>query len=228
MSSSELNYRDKLMLNWNEIDTVLLDMDGTLLDLAYDNHFWLEHIPRAYADHHGIEPEIAKQQLIQTMESVKGQLEWYCIDHWSDVLGFDVGYHVQATRSQVAARPFALEFLNFLREQSKHVLMVTNAHTVVLDNKMEEVNLRPYFDSLISSHHYASPKEDLAFWSRLVQDFPMDTTRTLLIDDNEQVLAAAQRFGIKHLVTLKQPDSSLAPRTCSNYAAITHFDEILI
>ncbi|HBT55971.1 MAG TPA: haloacid dehalogenase, partial [Pseudomonas sp.] len=33
------------MLNWNAIDTVLLDMDGTLLDLHFDNHFWLEHMP---------------------------------------------------------------------------------------------------------------------------------------------------------------------------------------
>ena len=25
-----------------EVDTILLDMDGTLLDLHYDNHFWME------------------------------------------------------------------------------------------------------------------------------------------------------------------------------------------
>ena len=32
--------------DWQEIDTVLLDMDGTLLDLHYDNYFWLTHIPK--------------------------------------------------------------------------------------------------------------------------------------------------------------------------------------
>ena len=37
-----------------DIDTVLLDMDGTLLDLHYDNHFWLEHLPQRYAELHGI------------------------------------------------------------------------------------------------------------------------------------------------------------------------------
>ena len=33
------------MVNWNKIDTILLDMDGTLLDLYFDNYFWREHVP---------------------------------------------------------------------------------------------------------------------------------------------------------------------------------------
>jgi 5'-nucleotidase len=33
--------------DWREIDTVLLDMDGTLLDLEFDSHFWLSLVPQA-------------------------------------------------------------------------------------------------------------------------------------------------------------------------------------
>ena len=40
------------MLDWQDIHTVLLDMDGTLLDLHFDNHFWLEHLPKRYAAIH--------------------------------------------------------------------------------------------------------------------------------------------------------------------------------
>jgi 5'-nucleotidase len=36
-----------LDLDWNNIDTVLLDMDGTLLDLAFDSQFWLQDVPQA-------------------------------------------------------------------------------------------------------------------------------------------------------------------------------------
>ena len=36
-------------INWNDIDTVLLDMDGTLLDRHFDDHFWLEHVPKRYS-----------------------------------------------------------------------------------------------------------------------------------------------------------------------------------
>jgi putative hydrolase of the HAD superfamily len=31
------------------IDTVLLDMDGTILDLKFDSHFWRELVPTKYA-----------------------------------------------------------------------------------------------------------------------------------------------------------------------------------
>src|SRR5688572_6670841 len=34
------------MIDWNAVDTVLLDMDGTLLDLHFDNYFWLTHLPK--------------------------------------------------------------------------------------------------------------------------------------------------------------------------------------
>lgn len=30
---------------WQEVDTVLLDMDGTLTDLAFDNYFWQTLVP---------------------------------------------------------------------------------------------------------------------------------------------------------------------------------------
>ncbi len=36
------------MIDWDNIDTVLLDMDGTLLDLGFDNWFWQPHVPEQY------------------------------------------------------------------------------------------------------------------------------------------------------------------------------------
>ena len=41
-------------MKWNSIETFFLDMDGTLLDLAYDNYFWHEHIPALYSKKNGI------------------------------------------------------------------------------------------------------------------------------------------------------------------------------
>jgi putative hydrolase of the HAD superfamily len=37
------------LVPWQNIDTVLLDMDGTLLDLNYDNQIFGHLLPAAYA-----------------------------------------------------------------------------------------------------------------------------------------------------------------------------------
>ena len=52
------------MIDWNQIDTVLLDMDGIDLDLRFDNHFWLEYVPQRYAETQGLELAVAKADLL--------------------------------------------------------------------------------------------------------------------------------------------------------------------
>lgn len=39
-----------LDIDWQAVDTVLLDMDGTLLDLAFDNYFWQKLVPETYGE----------------------------------------------------------------------------------------------------------------------------------------------------------------------------------
>ena len=51
------------MLDWNNISTVLLDMDGTLLDLHFDNYFWQHHVPVRYAEKHKLELDDARNFL---------------------------------------------------------------------------------------------------------------------------------------------------------------------
>ena len=70
-------------LPWRDIDTVLLDMDGTLLDLHFDNHFWMEHLPQRYAELHGVSRAMAEMELQPLFERNAGQLQWYCLDFWS-------------------------------------------------------------------------------------------------------------------------------------------------
>ena len=78
------------MIDWSSIDTVLLDMDGTLLDLHFDNFFWQEFVPEVYARKHGLSVADSKLQLYPRLEAERGNLNWYCLDHWSAELGLDI------------------------------------------------------------------------------------------------------------------------------------------
>jgi putative hydrolase of the HAD superfamily len=107
------------------------------------------------------------------------------------------------------------------------VWLVTNAHRDSLSLKMERTGIECWFDRVISSHDLRLPKENPGFWQQLQAAFPFDPERTLLIDDNASVLKSAHQFGIRHLLTLLQPDSRQARRERTDYPGILHFDEIM-
>ncbi len=215
------------MIDWDRIDTVLLDMDGTLLDLHFDNFFWLQHLPRVYAEKHAISESESSRQLQERFGSDRGTLKWYSLDHWSEQLELDIPALKRELRHMVKARPFALEFLRQLHDSDRDLVLVTNAHRKTLDIKMDHIDITPWFDRVVVSHELDSPKEEQAFWRKLQQLHPFDPARTLFIDDTEQILESAREYGIAHLLTLLQPDSSRQKRIDTRFPGIHHFDEIM-
>ncbi|WP_323846339.1 GMP/IMP nucleotidase [Microbulbifer magnicolonia] len=215
------------MLDWQSVDTVLLDMDGTLLDLHYDNHFWLSHLPRRYAEIHGLTPEQAQQRLHVEIEARRGTLEWYCLDFWTRELKIDIAAILREIEDRIALRPQTESFLAGLRQLNKRTLLVTNAHRRGLDHKLEITGIDRWFDGIVSSHDYGHAKESGHFWRALREQVDFDPARTLFVDDNECVLAAARDYGIAHLLCIRQPDSRGPLREIADYPAIHLFDEIM-
>ncbi len=216
-----------LPLPWNAIDTVLLDMDGTLLDLHFDNHFWLEHLPQRYAELHGISRQQADAELLPLFQQHAGQLSWYCTDFWSRELNLSVRELKREVAHLIALRPDADTFLAALRAAGKRVVLITNAHRDSLSLKLERIELAPYFDRLISSHDYGVPKEDQQFWQALQADFGFDPARSLFIDDSLPILRSARTFGVAHLLAVRQPDSRQPAKDSQEFAAVDDYRALL-
>lgn len=215
------------MIDWNAIDTVLLDMDGTLLDLHFDNYFWLTHLPRRYAETYGLEEAVAVARLEENIRAHEGTLKWYCLDFWSESLGLDIRRLKEEVQHKICVRPFAVEFLQALQAQNKRLVLITNAHPLSLGLKLEVTAIDQWLHRVISSHEYQQPKEAREFWQALQLQEPFDPQRTLFIDDTLRVLDSARAFGIRHLLCLHQPDSQREPRLITEYPAIRHFDEVM-
>ena len=215
------------MIDWKKIDTVLLDMDGTLLDLNFDNHFWKEFVPLKFAQQQGISKALAKQQLEPRFKSMEGKLEWYCLDYWSQVLQLDIAGLKAEVSGLIAVLPHVTEFLEKLQQSPQKVLLVTNAHRDSLGLKMEKTCLQPFFDGIISSHDFGVPKEHAGFWSLLQQQQSFDKRTTLLIDDSLAVLNSARLFGIAHLITVSKPDSKQPKKHVTGYPSIEDFRELM-
>ena len=215
------------MIEWGRIETVLLDMDGTLLDLHFDNYFWQQHLPMRYAELKGLEPVAARHHIVTQTSEIRGSLNWYSTDYWSEMLQVDIVELKHEVSHKVAIRPFCIDFLDALRIAGKDIVMVTNAHHDSLALKMDKTQLAPKFDRLITVHEFSLPKEDPECWLEVHKRHPFRGERTLLIDDNLHALESAREYGIDHLLAITQPDSQEPRRLIDGFDAIHSFDEIM-
>jgi len=213
--------------DWNLIDTVLLDMDGTLLDKYFDDHFWEEYVPACFAQKNRIAKQEAKENLMGRYLSIQGTLDWFDVDFWSKELDLDIPSLKRQVQHLIAVHPDVIPFLERLGTLEKGVYLVTNAHGKTLDLKMERTNLAHRFDGIITSHEIGIPKENPAFWEHLEKVFPFDPERTLLADDTEEVLFSAARYGIRYLVFIAGSSSAKPPRDSDSFYSIKYFGEIM-
>ena len=208
-------------------DTLMLDMDGTILDLAFDNYVWRDLMPRRYAAANDIGLEEARDALFARYRAAQGNLEWYCLDHWNDRLGIDVvKIHHDATH-RIGYLPGALEFLRKVHASDMRVLLVTNSHPDTLDLKDAVTGLADYFDGLYSSHDYGHAKESRAFWHALQEDVGFDVETTLFVDDSRPVLRSAKAYGVKMLVRVTRPDTSQPRRSDDEFRGVERVGDLL-
>lgn len=211
----------------DKVETLMLDMDGTLLDLAYDNYMWLEHIPRRYAIENDMPHEDARDLLVANFALAQGDLRWYCLDHWSEYLGMDVVQLHHDLSHRIGYLPGALDFLKHVCGEKVRVLLVTNSHRETLSLKDAVTGLCDFFDGVHSSHDYGHAKESQTFWSALQENVGFDSKTTLFIDDSSYVLRSAQQFGIEQLLKVTQPDSRKEAENTSEFTGVPRIADML-
>lgn len=210
-------------LPWSQINTVLLDMDGTLLDLRFDNYFWLEHVPQLIAKQRNMSLQQAKTYMDAAYHEVMGTLNWYCMDYWRNTLRLDILAAKQPFTDLIVMRPDTLALLNALKASGRKRILATNAHPDALALKLQHTALDQHLDGMVSSHEFGASKEFQAFWQQLQQRLGFDPATTLFIDDNLTVLNAAREFGIAHLLAVANPDSQRPGRQLAGYQNIEDY-----
>jgi len=212
---------------WQEVDWVLLDMDGTLLDKHFDDYFWETLVPQEYAKRQGLSLQAARDLVFASYKREEGTLNWTDIDFWSRELSLDIPALKEGIRHLIEVHPDAEEFLRFLRQQGKRIALVTNAHYKTLSLKMNHTGLLGYFDEVVSSFDLGVPKEEARFWEALQQQLSFEPGRTLLVDDNAEALTAARSFGLKYLFFKAKSSSQLGSEPHPDFPSIESFRELM-
>jgi putative hydrolase of the HAD superfamily len=214
-------------LDWDSIDTVLLDMDGTLLDLHFDYYFWTQHLPEIYNQIQSGDIEQTTLYIANRLAKKQGQLEWYCTDYWSRQFDLNIIQAQSEVKHLIKERPQVLGFLENLGKLEKNRVLITNSDRPSIELKFANSAIEPLLDQVISSHDYSAAKEDQQFWQQLQNNLDFDPNTTLFIDDSEPVLNAAHQFGIKHLLSIKKPISTQLREDISQYPMIDDFTSLI-
>jgi len=214
------------MLDWSKISTVLLDMDGTILDLHFDNYFWQQHLPLRYSENKSISLAQAKRELNEHYDRVSGTISWYCLDYWAEQTQLPIDQLKREVQHLIQLREDARQFLEKLQASGRDVVLVTNAHPGSLSLKIERTQLDEYFNTLYSTHEFGVSKESQLLWTQLQQKHGFKKENTLFIDDSIDILDSAKQFGIEYLVAVANPDSKKETRDIANYHSITDFNQL--
>jgi FMN phosphatase YigB (HAD superfamily) len=214
-------------LNWAEVDDVLLDMDGTLLDRHFDNFFFEEELPRRYAAKHGIPFDEALTKLLGLYRSVEGTLAWTDLQYWSRLLDMDLIAMTKEFDSLIRFHPDAKEFLSFLRTRKKRVSVLTNAHEAGIAIKVAKIGLDRHVDRIVSAFEVGHLKMRPEYWPACQRLLSFDPSRSLYIDDDEGCLTAARTHGLRHVYHRSKSSSQLPPHPSSQFPSIENFHVLM-
>lgn len=213
--------------NWNAVDHVLLDMDGTLLDRHFDNFFFEEELPRRYAAKHGLAVEDATKRLLTLYRAVEGQLNWTDLHYWSKTLGLDVVALTKEFEHLITCHPDAVEFLRHLRKRGKRVQVLTNAHAAGIEIKVARTRIDRYVDRIVNAFEVGHLKMRPEYWPACQRLLGFEPSRSLYVDDDEACLAAAQQYGIRYLYHRSKSSSRLPTQPSSRYVSIETLHQLL-
>lgn len=213
--------------SWDAIDTVMLDMDGTLLDKHFDDYFWEVYVPEHYSLAHNISIEEAKEELLQRYQQVESTLAWADLEHWSHELGLDLPELKLRVNHLIGIHPYVIEFLEFCLKAKKKLYLITNAHSKTLSIKLNKTAIGSWFDRVICAEEIGFAKEEEPFWQELEKTLEFDPARSLLADDTEKVLNTAARYGIGFLIYVARSSSRQSVRYSKKYPSIDYFKELI-
>jgi len=224
------NYCEKSTpdFSWDNIDVVLLDMDGTLLDKHFDDYFWEQYLPEHYSLIHEISVEEAKKELLAKYSSVKNTLTWADANFWTEKLGLNIPELKLRINHLIGVHPYVIEFLEYCLTKRKKLYLVTNAHPSTLSIKLEKTAIGPWFDRVICAEEVGYAKEEPQFWAQLEQMLDYDKKRTLLVDDTEKVLISAREYGMGHLLFVAKPSSRQRTEYSCDFPSIEYFKELML
>ncbi|SLM47043.1 putative HAD-like hydrolase, purine nucleotidase [Nitrospira japonica] len=214
-------------LDWSQIDDVLVDMDGTLLDRHFDNFFFEEELPRRYALRERLSLGESRARLMAMYRSVEDELAWTDLQYWTTRVGIDVVAMHRELDHMIGFLPGATAFLSAVRHHKKRLTVLTNAHPAGVAIKTAKTGLERQVDRIVDAFEVGYLKMRPQYWPACLELVGFDPAKALFIDDDERCLAAAKQFGIAHLLHSAKSSSQSPPAFSASFRSVEDLSSLL-
>lgn len=180
-----------------------LDLDGTIVSRDYVDYFWLELVPRLYAERWGLPFSEAKEDVLKQYDEVGPRdLRWYKPRYWFERFGLDSSLlHRALQEAAELVKPYddALELLR-LASGKLRIVVCTSASSEFVSIVFERVpELRERVSRVFSSvSDYALPSKPPEFYLKVLEELRVEPGELLHVgDDDEADHRIPQSLGIR-------------------------------
>jgi len=170
------------------VKVVSFDLDGTIVERKYTDYFWLEVIPKAYAEEKGIELNKAKRIVYLKYDEIgENDLRWYLPDFWLKYLNIRKNLNKLLYEAFRESRPYPYvkPLLSVLRKKKFKLILCTNASRDFAIEVLEYLSLKNFFDKIYSCvSDYGLIRKTRSFYFRVLKDLKVPACLMVHIGDN--------------------------------------------
>ena len=209
------------MVKLNSTTAILSDLDGVILDLAYDIKFWELWLPEQVANQTNKSIEETKAEIKAEIDIQRGTLNFYDLNYWDDLLNVDCMQIFREKTERCSYLEGSYEALQRLSTLKNPKYIMTNGDPRIQDYKAETQNFLEFFDSIFYSMHVGYPKESKEFWALARHNLNLDFEDTIFIDDDFKVVTAAAKAGIKQVAWITPGKNRILQNRVETFASLS-------
>ena len=209
------------MVKLNSTTAILSDLDGVILDLAYDIKFWELWLPEQVANQTNKSVEETKAEIKAEIDIQRGTLNFYDLNYWDDLLNVDCMQIFKEKTERCSYLGGSHEALQRLSTLKNPKYILTNGDPRIQDYKAETQNFLEFFDSIFYSMHVGYPKESKEFWALARHNLNLDFEDTIFIDDDFKVVTAAAKAGIKQVAWITPGKNRILQNRVETFASLS-------
>jgi len=215
------------MVKLNSTTAILSDLDGVILDLAYDKKFWELWLPEQVTRQTNKSIEEAKAEIMTEIDIQRGTLNFYDLNYWDDLLNVDCMQIFQEKEERCSYLAGSYEALQRLSTLKNPKYILTNGDPRIQEYKAETQNFLEFFDSIFYSMHAGYPKESKEFWALARHNLNLEFEDAIFIDDDLKVVTAAANAGIKQVAWITPGKNRILQNGVETFASLADLDSTI-